>query len=144
MLSDRSMVSGLLILNTDPYHVPVIRNQLTKNLGVLFPWLRDEVVQAFHENIPPATGKWVRHWFALEFILSSDWTKVRAYDITLQIVSQTANRLFVGDSLCEYILFIQSCPFLMLGCRSESRLVGFEYRVHDRCNKSGNCYQHVP
>jgi hypothetical protein len=61
MLSDRSMVSGLLILNTDPYHVPVIRNQLTKNLGVLFPWLRDEVVQAFHENIPPATGKWVRH-----------------------------------------------------------------------------------
>jgi len=71
--------------HTDPYHVPVIRNQLTKNLGVLFPWLRDEVVQAFHEHIP----------------LTTDWTKVRAYDITLQIVSQSANRLFVGDPLCR-------------------------------------------
>jgi hypothetical protein len=103
---DRSVDICFLISSSDPYHVPVIRNHLTKNLGVLFPHIRDEVVQAFHENIPLTSGEWAKDWFPSEFIIvPSDWTKVRAYDTTLQIVGQTANRLFVGNVLCEYIQY---------------------------------------
>jgi hypothetical protein len=42
----------ILVSTLDQYHVPVIRNQLTKSLGVLFPQIRDEIIQAFDENIP--------------------------------------------------------------------------------------------
>jgi hypothetical protein len=36
----------------DPYHLPVIRSQLTRNLGVVFPDLRDEIVSSFEDIIP--------------------------------------------------------------------------------------------
>lgn len=35
----------------DPYHVGIIRNQLTKNLGVMFASVREEIAQAFEENL---------------------------------------------------------------------------------------------
>ena len=38
------------------YHIPVIRGQLTRNLGNLFSDLRDEIVLAFDENIPQTEG----------------------------------------------------------------------------------------
>jgi hypothetical protein len=41
----------------DPYHTPIIRNQLTKNLGVLSLDIRDEIVQAFDDEIRPTAGK---------------------------------------------------------------------------------------
>ncbi|KAH0837765.1 hypothetical protein J3R83DRAFT_5943 [Lanmaoa asiatica] len=33
----------------NPYHITVIRSQLTRNIGVLYPELRDEIITAFHE-----------------------------------------------------------------------------------------------
>jgi cytochrome P450 len=71
-------------VHTDPYHVLIVRNEVTKNLGVLFPQIRDEIVRAFDENIPS----------------TSDWIKVRANDTVMQIVCRIANRLFVGTPLC--------------------------------------------
>jgi hypothetical protein len=40
----------------DPYHIPIVRNQLTRNLGNLFSGLRQEIVLAFDETIPPTEG----------------------------------------------------------------------------------------
>jgi hypothetical protein len=31
------------------YHVPILRSQLTRNLGILYPDIRDEIVTAFDE-----------------------------------------------------------------------------------------------
>ena len=33
----------------NPYHVPIVRVQLTRNVGVLCPEIIDEVSTAFHE-----------------------------------------------------------------------------------------------
>ena len=34
---------------SDPYHIAVIRNTLTKNIAARFPDMRDEIVQSFHD-----------------------------------------------------------------------------------------------
>lgn len=39
------------------YHVAIVRNQLTRNLGFLFDDIKDEIVRAIDDNIPIADGK---------------------------------------------------------------------------------------
>ena len=38
------------------YHIPIVRSQLTRNLGNMFSDLRDEIMLAFDEYIPPTEG----------------------------------------------------------------------------------------
>lgn len=45
---DCSRSSATLV---DPYHVPLIRNQLPKNIGALFPDIRNEIIQSFSDEI---------------------------------------------------------------------------------------------
>jgi hypothetical protein len=35
----------------DPYHIPVIRTALTKNIPAKFPEMRDEIVQSFRDTL---------------------------------------------------------------------------------------------
>jgi cytochrome P450 len=72
-------------IQSDPYHVPIIRNQLTKNLDILVPDILDEIVQAFDDEIHP----------------TADWTKVSVKNAVMQIVCRTSNRVFVGLPLCR-------------------------------------------
>ena len=51
----RSVTDAFLYI-TDQYHILVIRNHLTKNLGIVFPDIRDEIVQAFDECIHPTAS----------------------------------------------------------------------------------------
>lgn len=41
---------------TNPYHIPIVRGQLTRNLGRLFSDLREEIQLSFEEIIPPTDG----------------------------------------------------------------------------------------
>ena len=41
---------------TNRYHVGIVRNQLTRSLGVLFSALREEVILSMEENIPLTEG----------------------------------------------------------------------------------------
>jgi hypothetical protein len=96
-----SAVANLL---ADPYHLPVIRNQLTKSLGTVFPDLRDEVVQAFDSVIPRTDGLYCTRIF-LGYLLTfaatiTGWTKFSASSHVSQIVCRVTNRLFVGLPLC--------------------------------------------
>ncbi|KAJ3559201.1 hypothetical protein NM688_g483 [Phlebia brevispora] len=70
----------------NPYHVPVVRAQLTRNIGNLFPHIRDELSAAFSDAIP-TTG--------------DDWVKVPALNTIMQVVCRTSNRVFVGLPLCR-------------------------------------------
>jgi hypothetical protein len=47
----------IYLYTTDHYHVPIIRNQLTKNIGIYFPEVQDEIMQAFDDEIRPTAGK---------------------------------------------------------------------------------------
>jgi hypothetical protein len=39
-------------IDLDPYHVPVIRGTMTRSLPVVFPEIREEVMNAFKEFVP--------------------------------------------------------------------------------------------
>ncbi|TDL22834.1 cytochrome P450 [Rickenella mellea] len=77
-------------LADNDFHVAIIRSQLTRNLGVVFPEVRDEIVQSFEELIPS----------------SNEWVGYPALETFMQIVTRTSNRIFVGLPVCrdpEYI-----------------------------------------
>ncbi|KAF8575896.1 cytochrome P450 [Ramaria rubella] len=72
-------------VTSKPYHVNIVRAQLTRNLGSLFPEVRDEIIHAFEDNFPAG----------------DEWTKIPAYASVLQIVARASNRIFVGAPLCR-------------------------------------------
>lgn len=69
----------------NPYHIPIIRSTLTRNLGAVFPDVREELADAFNHEIPPG----------------DEWVKVPALKTIMQIVARTSNRIFVGAPLCR-------------------------------------------
>ncbi|KAF8631768.1 hypothetical protein AX15_002204 [Amanita polypyramis BW_CC] len=68
-------------------HIPIIRQQLTRQLGDSFPEIREEVITSFDEALgtPDNTG----------------WIIVPALDTALEVVFRTAHRMFVGLPLCR-------------------------------------------
>jgi hypothetical protein len=72
-------------LARNPLHDPVIRRDLTRNLGSLVPDVEEELQ------------------FAVDKFWGSDtenWTEVGVFDTMMQIVARTSNRIFVGQPLC--------------------------------------------
>ncbi|KAH9840867.1 cytochrome P450 [Rhodofomes roseus] len=72
-------------VHINPYHIPIVRSNLTRALGGLFPELRDEIIHSFKTVIPE----------------TDDWVKVNVYSTVMEIVCRTSNRLFVGLPLCR-------------------------------------------
>ncbi|KAF9236826.1 cytochrome P450 [Melanogaster broomeanus] len=70
----------------NPYTLPIIRTQLTRNIGVLYPDLRDEVVTAFEEILD---------------LKDNEWKNMPALDTFRKVICRTANRGFVGLPLCR-------------------------------------------
>lgn len=63
----RCVVSKCVAINLDStIVVSVVRQQLTKNLGAIFPELWDEIKHAFDDEIPRTTGecKVISHVFS--------------------------------------------------------------------------------
>ncbi|KAF5315413.1 hypothetical protein D9619_007343 [Psilocybe cf. subviscida] len=71
----------------DPFHIPVVRTPLTRALAARFPEIKDEIIAAFNDNIPPTDTK--------------EWTSYHALPTIMHIVARTSNRLFVGLPLCR-------------------------------------------
>ena len=44
--------------STVPYHVPILRSQLTRNLSTLFPAVYEEVEGAFDQLVPARENGW--------------------------------------------------------------------------------------
>ncbi|KAJ3480751.1 hypothetical protein NLI96_g8124 [Meripilus lineatus] len=72
-------------IHHNSYHIPIIRSQLTRNIGAVFSAVKDELSLAFNEIIPP----------------SQEWTKVTALPTIMKVVSRTSNRVFVGLPTCQ-------------------------------------------
>jgi hypothetical protein len=60
---------------TDPYHVPILNFQLTRNLNIIFPEIREGMILAFEDAIPltgtslssnPIIYCLILHYFRLE------------------------------------------------------------------------------
>ncbi|KAF5347217.1 hypothetical protein D9758_011089 [Tetrapyrgos nigripes] len=72
-------------LSDNPYHIDVVRTPLTRNIGICYGDMLDEVQTVISEKIPP----------------SEDWVEIHAHDVVLQIVVRAVNRFFVGLPLCR-------------------------------------------
>ncbi|EPS94649.1 hypothetical protein FOMPIDRAFT_1169461 [Fomitopsis schrenkii] len=70
---------------TNPYHIAIVRSNLTRALGGVFPELRDEIIHSFKAVIPE----------------TDDWSRVNVYWSVMDIVCRTSNRLFCGLPLCR-------------------------------------------
>lgn len=88
----------------DPYHGQIIREQLTRSLGVLFDGINEEIVQSFDHFIPAKDGGTSRCLFCSQVVaqdvVSAEWTAVDAYNATRDIVAQTSARVLSGFPLC--------------------------------------------
>ncbi|KAF8844182.1 cytochrome P450 [Paxillus ammoniavirescens] len=73
-------------IHYNPFHIPIIRSQLTRNLGILYPDIRDEVVVAFEETLD---------------LQDNEWKSVPALRTVQKVVCRTSNRIFVGLPLCH-------------------------------------------
>jgi len=45
-------------VSTVPYHVPIVRSQLTRNLSTLFPAVYAEVMDALDQQVPARENGW--------------------------------------------------------------------------------------
>ncbi|KAF8844235.1 cytochrome P450 [Paxillus ammoniavirescens] len=70
----------------NPYHVPIVRSQLTRNLGILCPDIRDEIINAFEETLG---------------LRGNEWKSVPALRTVQTVVCRASNRIFVGLPLCR-------------------------------------------
>ncbi|KIK79214.1 hypothetical protein PAXRUDRAFT_161911 [Paxillus rubicundulus Ve08.2h10] len=68
------------------YHVPIIRSRLTRNLCILYPEIRDEIVTAFEELLD---------------LQGNEWKSVSAFLTIQKVVCRSGNRMFVGLPLCR-------------------------------------------
>ncbi|KAI0070826.1 cytochrome P450 [Panus rudis PR-1116 ss-1] len=73
-------------IHHNPYHIAIVRSNLTRNLAALFDDVRDEIEDSFTDAIP-TTG--------------DDWVAVPALDTIMQVVARTSNRIFVGLPKCR-------------------------------------------
>ncbi|EIW87324.1 cytochrome P450 [Coniophora puteana RWD-64-598 SS2] len=73
-------------IHHDPFHIPIIRSQLTRNLGNLYADIRDEIATAFNDELP---------------LKGDEWLEVPALSMIQQVVCRTSNRIFVGLPLCR-------------------------------------------
>ncbi|CAK5266785.1 unnamed protein product [Mycena citricolor] len=76
---------GADLLN-NAYHALAVRTSLTRNLGKVFPEVRDEIECAIDEV------------FALQ---DDEWKLVPVMSSLMKVVARTSNRLFVGLPLCR-------------------------------------------
>ncbi|KAI0320027.1 cytochrome P450 [Amylostereum chailletii] len=73
-------------IHHNPYHIPIVRMELTRNIANASSAVQDEVEATFNDVIPTEGDEWV---------------KVRAIPAVLKVVCRASNRVFVGSPLCR-------------------------------------------
>ncbi|KAI6016773.1 cytochrome P450 [Pisolithus microcarpus] len=73
-------------INSNPCHISVARTHLTRNLGLYYPDIKDEVHAAFEELLD---------------LKDNAWKSVPAVETVREIVCRTSNGVFVGLPLCR-------------------------------------------
>ncbi|KAF9233836.1 cytochrome P450 [Melanogaster broomeanus] len=73
----------------NPYHNAILRSRLTRNIGILCPEIRDEVVTALEETLNLKDNE------------GSEWKSVPVLQTFLQVICRATNRIFVGLPLCR-------------------------------------------
>ena len=80
------------------YHIPVVRNQLTRGIQAYLPAMGEEVQGAFQDEI----GSLLTVKGCLRFGrgLMVEWKPIPLYKKTMQIVARISYQTFIGSSVC--------------------------------------------
>ncbi|KAI6043532.1 cytochrome P450 [Pisolithus marmoratus] len=70
----------------DRYHNSILRSQLTKNMGAIYPDIRSELVVAFDETLD---------------LKGNEWKSIAAVEMIQELMCRISNRAFVGLPLCR-------------------------------------------
>ncbi|KAF8993229.1 cytochrome P450 [Cyathus striatus] len=89
---------------TNPYHLPLIRVQLTKNLDNIFPELLEEVIDSLNDLLPP----------------TQEWKAFQPMNTFVDVVCRITNRTFVGLPLSRNANFLQICKLYTLDVFKDS------------------------
>lgn len=97
---------GLRVVH-NPYHVAVVRSQLTRNIEVLYPAIRDEIVTSF-DDILNLSGNGQKFYSinTCHTLIQKhlEWKSVPALSVIEKIVCRASNRAFVGLPLCMLLI----------------------------------------
>ncbi len=91
------------VFHDNPYHIGVIRQQLTRHISATFPDIQDETELAFEELVPATTngGECLNIIYSpTVFTLPLEWSSVPALSVVRQIVARVSGRMFVGLPYC--------------------------------------------
>ena len=89
--------------HNDPYHIPVMRSQFPRKIGVVYPELREEIITAFDDILDlDDNGDVLSATKNSGSLISDDveWKSIPALTSIQQIVCRASNRSFVGLPLC--------------------------------------------
>ena len=109
----------------DRYHIAVVRLHLTRNIEVLYPEIRDEIVTSFAEVLDLTESGEESRLTSVHCTLiwkHSEWKSVPALGVIKKIVCRTTNRAFVGLPLCMlpvHLLFPSFLSSITLGRNSD-------------------------
>ena len=70
----------------NPYHVDLVRSQLTRQIGVLVKDVKEEVQDALEDATPLG--------------LSGEWVSLPTFDTVMEIIARATSRAFVGPPFC--------------------------------------------
>ncbi|KAF8528499.1 cytochrome P450 [Hysterangium stoloniferum] len=80
-------------ITRNPYHIELVRVNLTRSLSAIFADVKEEIGLAFKDSIP----------------LTEGWTPVVVHRVMTQIVARTSSRVFVGVPLCRNPEYLDLC-----------------------------------
>lgn len=81
------------------YHVPVIRNQLTRGIAAFLPSIAEEIKGALEDDIDPLLSD-KGDVYVKKVLLTIDWAPIHLYEKTLALVARISYRAFIGSSVC--------------------------------------------
>ncbi|KAK7680563.1 hypothetical protein QCA50_016345 [Cerrena zonata] len=80
-------------LKEDPFHVALLRGQLTRNLGNMFPNMMNEMKQTFDDLLPVHGDGWIRTPLLVPVIQ--------------KLVARVSNYAFVGYPMCRHDKYLE-------------------------------------
>jgi len=92
------------------WHIPFIRNQLTKGIEEFTMPLMEEFKLCMEDHMMLNSGKYAswrlyspRNTY-LRMSSAGQWTSVKAYNLCSALMARGMSRTFVGLELCKYLL----------------------------------------
>ncbi|EGO05393.1 hypothetical protein SERLA73DRAFT_174534 [Serpula lacrymans var. lacrymans S7.3] len=92
------------------YHIPIIRNRLTRDLPARFSDILDEIKTSLNDNLKLSGNK---------------WTSVPAFDTMTRVICQTTNRVYVGLPLCRDPDWIDLASGYTVAVATAATVIGF-------------------